>query len=87
MDRRGQLFLFGSRTDDKKKGGDIDLYLLLESQSDVETLKTSKTKISYDIQGLIGEQKIDITINSKNEITDDVFWNSIQNELLLLQKW
>ncbi len=85
--QQGQLFLFGSRADDHKKGGDIDLYVLLKSDSDVTKMKPSKSKISYEIQGLIGEQRIDITINSVESVKNDAFWQSIQPELILLREW
>ena len=51
-----QVFLFGSRTDYSKKGGDIDLYIKAETGKDL------KHKINYllMLEQKIGEQKIDI---------------------------
>ncbi len=55
------IYLFGSRTDDSKKGGDIDILVLSE-------ILTSKEKrlIKLDLYDKIGEQKLDIII-SKND--------------------
>ena len=56
----GEIYLFGSRVDDSKKGGDIDLYLVIEDKSNL-----FKKKIKYlsKIKRELGEQKIDIIFN------------------------
>jgi predicted nucleotidyltransferase len=54
------LRLFGSRTDDTKKGGDIDI-AILSPKIDLMT----KIQIRREILDKIGEQKIDIIV-SKN---------------------
>jgi predicted nucleotidyltransferase len=61
FDPDAQVYLFGSRTDDSKKGGDIDILVLSE-------ILTSKEKrlIKLDLYDKIGEQKLDIII-SKND--------------------
>lgn len=51
-----ELRLFGSRVDDNKKGGDIDILLLTNEK--IESAK--KRKILREIKNLIGEQKIDL---------------------------
>lgn len=57
VDKAANIYLFGSRVHDDKKGGDIDLLILSDilSQEDV-------SKIKYNLWDIIGEQKIDIII-------------------------
>jgi predicted nucleotidyltransferase len=57
--QQGEIFLFGSRVDDTKKGGDIDLYLVVENSN----LFRKKLKFLAKIKRVIGEQKIDIVFN------------------------
>jgi len=56
-DPAAQVYLFGSRTDDSKRGGDIDLLLLSPRLGYKE-----KRAIRMDLHRLLGEQKIDIVI-------------------------
>ena len=51
-----QVFLFGSRVDDTKKGGDIDLYIKTKVGNDL----THKIKFLVLLEQKLGEQKIDI---------------------------
>ena len=57
--QHGEIFLFGSRVDDTKKGGDIDLYLVVENSN----LFRKKLKFLAKIKRVIGEQKIDVVFN------------------------
>ena len=59
LDSKAQIYLFGSRADDTKKGGDIDLLIL--SDKIENTLKT-RIDIEIKICDLIGDQKIDIIV-------------------------
>lgn len=56
----GEVYLFGSRIDDSKKGGDIDLYLILNNKIN---LFRKKLKFLAKIKKVLGEQKIDIIFN------------------------
>jgi len=51
-----QVFLFGSRVDNTKKGGDIDLYIKTEVGNDF----SHKIKFLVALEQQIGEQKIDV---------------------------
>jgi predicted nucleotidyltransferase len=65
VDPNAKVWLFGSRTDDKKKGGDIDIAVFSENViKDV----MQEIQIRRFICDRIGEQKIDIvTSNTGNE--------------------
>ena len=57
----GQIYLFGSRVDDSKKGGDIDLYFVLTNFDD---LFDKKIKFLSRVKRELGDQKIDIIFNT-----------------------
>ena len=57
---KGEIYLFGSRVDDSKKGGDIDLYLIVEDKID---MFKKKIKFLAKIKRELGEQKIDVIFN------------------------
>jgi predicted nucleotidyltransferase len=58
IDPTAQIWLFGSRTDDSKKGGDIDIAILSEKIDVMEEIE-----IRQKICDKIGEQKIDIAVS------------------------
>lgn len=75
IDPNAQIKLFGSRTDDNKLGGDIDLLLI----SDKLTF-SDKLTILINIKKYLGERKIDIILFNK----EDLFHNYINSEAVLL---
>jgi predicted nucleotidyltransferase len=56
----GCIYLFGSRVDDSRKGGDIDLYI---STNNKNNLVENKINFLGALQREIGEQKIDIVLD------------------------
>ena len=56
--KEGEIYLFGSRVDDSKKGGDIDLFIISNNA-------TVAKKIDFLVllKQRIGEQKIDVVIS------------------------
>ncbi len=61
-DPAAKIYLYGSRIDDSKKGGDIDLLIISN-----KITNAIKRKIRLELYEDIGEQKIDIII-TKNII-------------------
>ena len=59
VDPQASLYLFGSRTDLKKRGGDIDLLIISENIK-----KSDLTDIRWNFFDEFGEQRMDI-------LTDD----------------
>ncbi len=63
-DSEARVYLFGSRADDSKRGGDIDLLVLSGKLSDRD-----KYGIKFDLYDELGEQKIDIIITPEPRTT------------------
>jgi len=64
----GEVYLFGSRVDDSLKGGDIDLYLVIEEHRDSFR---KKIKFLAQVKRELGEQKIDVLFNQdKNRLIE-----------------
>jgi hypothetical protein len=56
------VWLFGSRVDDNKRGGDIDL-LIETDQVDVNAIARTEIAFLTQIQMKLGEQKIDVLLD------------------------
>ena len=59
------VYLFGSRTDDSIKGGDIDLYIRVPAEQDPKTLVLQKARFLGKLDLLLGEQKIDLIVKTR----------------------
>jgi len=57
LDKDAKVYLFGSRTKDELRGGDIDLLIL-----SAKITFQDKLKLKYKLYEKIGEQKIDIIV-------------------------
>ncbi|MDQ6968120.1 MAG: nucleotidyltransferase domain-containing protein [Mariprofundaceae bacterium] len=56
----GKVILFGSRVDDQKKGGDIDLFI--QTTEPISDLFACKIQFLLALKNKIGEQKIDLVL-------------------------
>ncbi len=66
-----QVYVFGSRADDSKHGGDIDLFV--ETELKGEDLVRAKLHAMSEMQLSIGERKIDIVTGSSRQ-KDEAPW-------------
>ena len=57
IDRAADIYLFGSRADDRRSGGDIDLLIASDKLTDDD-----RRKIRLRLYDRLGEQKIDIVL-------------------------
>lgn len=71
----GQIYLFGSRVDDARRGGDIDLYVDLKHPLQIKELMEKKSQFRLKLYEMIGEQKIDVVVSEDKN-------RSIEKEIL-----
>jgi len=72
QDFRGDIYLFGSRSDKTKRGGDIDLLLIPEK-------KVNKVKLSLRIQRRffsVCEERIDVIIYDEGLFCREILKNA-----------
>jgi predicted nucleotidyltransferase len=79
IDPVAKIWLFGSRTDDSKKGGDIDIAILSE-KIDKEVMQ--KMQVRRFICDRIGGQKIDIVTSIQGK---EAFFRMAMSEGIQLQ--
>lgn len=79
QDPHAEIFLFGSRVDDRLKGGDMDLMVLSEALN-----LSHKITILVHIKEKIGDQKIDLKILSHHAAQTDPFYQSIKTTTVKL---
>ena len=74
FDSNAEIRLFGSRMDDQKKGGDIDIFIISSRLS-----YRDKLVIRYKLKDKLGDRKIDILIKEKpdNAFSRFAYNNSI----------
>ncbi|MCL2688388.1 MAG: nucleotidyltransferase domain-containing protein [Chitinispirillia bacterium] len=75
-DETAKVWLFGSRADNTKKGGDIDIAILSDKINRIQ-----KFYIRYAIEEKIGLQKIDIVVSK--DLTDPFFADAISQGVRL----
>lgn len=63
---QAKVWLFGSRVDDQKKGGDIDLLIQGNLADTMEALRL-KTQFLVYLDRQLGEQKIDVLLEMPND--------------------
>lgn len=86
-DQRATLYLFGSRTNDQSKGGDIDLALITDEPQLATEIKARKHHLLAQIKDRIGDQKIDLIIQSRETAAQDPFLKIALSTAVTLKEW
>jgi uncharacterized protein len=74
-----KIFLFGSRTDNALKGGDIDLFIETENQTSLQDKISFISKLKWDL----GDQKIDVLVSSPGKKQKKIYAAAKQKGLEL----
>ena len=77
----GKIYLFGSRVDETKKGGDIDLYIETTTK-EYDYIKV--LELNAKIQDEIGWQKIDIVVNQLDKNQDRFIYKNAKSTGVIL---
>lgn len=78
-----ELFLYGSRTQDHLKGGDIDLLLLTSSDgTKLFSEKELDILVFLKKQSSIGDRKIDLKAATREELLTEPFLRMISADLV-----
>ncbi len=75
------LWLFGSRVDDRKKGGDYD-FLVETTLSDTDEIIERKIALLLELQGTaqFEDEKIDIIVKRRNSTFDMPIYHAAMHE-------
>ncbi len=65
-----RVMLFGSRTDDTRRGGDIDLLVEPPQPMDAQSQLTLSTRLVSRLYRSMGERRIDVLVAAASEPTD-----------------
>jgi len=76
------VYLFGSRTDDKQKGGDIDLLICNLNEATLTT--ESKIRFLADLKTQIGDRKIDVVFDNAINRQKKNFYRSVIRQKVAL---
>jgi len=76
------VYIFGSRTDDNQRGGDIDIFISNKSKHKL----TLRAKISFltRLKTMIGDQKIDVVLDTDLTRSKKTFYQTIKKDAVEL---
>lgn len=80
-----ELYVFGSRVDPHKRGGDIDILLIVEP-AQVDAMKVIRHRLIGSLKNYIDDQKLDLTIMGKDNLLSEPFYLTIKDSLILIRQ-
>ncbi len=76
------VFLFGSRTEDNRKGGDIDLFI--RNGNEKELTIEAKIRFLAELKTQIGDRKIDVVFDNVVTRQKKNFYHSVTRKMVEL---
>ncbi len=81
------LYLFGSRIDDTKHGGDIDLLLMVGTREQSFWLHKQKLDMKVSLTKHLGDRRVDLIVANPDDLNTDPFLASIWPTAIMLHRW
>ncbi len=78
LDPAGSIYLYGSRTDDTRRGGDIDVYLQASRVIDLET----RLRTQYRLQQAC-DTRVDLLVKNPSQPIQAIHQIAVQQGILL----
>jgi predicted nucleotidyltransferase len=80
--RCDKLWVFGSRANMQKKGGDIDLFV--DTSLDIKDVMQAKLNFAKELFLIFDDRKIDIVVRYKNAKDQDIYDQAINTGVQIL---
>ena len=78
------MSLFGSRTDDSKRGGDVDLLVELPVIPSADELHRLRSRLAVQLVRRMGERRIDIVMSTLGTADDRLIVSEARRQALEL---
>jgi predicted nucleotidyltransferase len=78
-----RVYLFGSRTDDTKRGGDIDLLIIPSGNFSLQEIIEMEIRFLAGLKIKIGDQKIDVLVKTSADADKQIFQSAEQQGIPL----
>lgn len=76
------LWVFGSRANMEKKGGDIDLFV--DTSLDIKDVTRAKLNFAKELFLIFDDRKIDIVVRCKNAKNQDIYYQAINTGVQII---
>lgn len=78
LDPTGRIYLYGSRTDDKRRGGDIDVYLQASRPIDLKTQLGTQYRLE-----LACDTRVDLLVKNPEQAMQPTHQIAVEQGILL----